>query len=46
MSKLQFVRAALGIAGTYRKYDSVDVVQHGGRKLVATGLHPRNPAVC
>ena len=29
----------LGIAGTYRKNDSVDVVyQVGGRRVVATGL--------
>ena len=42
MTKLQFVRAALGIAGTYGKHDSVDVIyEHEGRKLVATGLAPR-----
>jgi hypothetical protein len=29
----------LGIAGTYRRNDSVDVVyEHGGRRQVATGL--------
>jgi hypothetical protein len=29
----------LGVAGTYRKNDSVDVVyEYGGRKVVATGL--------
>lgn len=29
----------LGIAGTYRRHDSVDVVyQRGGRRAVATGL--------
>jgi hypothetical protein len=29
----------LGIAGTYRKNDSVDVVyEAGGRRVVATGL--------
>jgi hypothetical protein len=29
----------LGVAGTYRQNDSVDVVyQHDGRRLVATGL--------
>jgi hypothetical protein len=43
MSKLQLLRALLGIAGTYRKHDSVDVAfQHAGRRLVATGLAPRN----
>jgi hypothetical protein len=40
--KLGAVRWAsmfLGIAGTYRKNDSVDVVyQAGGRRVVATGL--------
>lgn len=30
----------LGIAGTYRQDDSVDVVyDRGGRRVVATGLH-------
>jgi hypothetical protein len=30
---------ALGIAGTYRKHDTVDVVYSvGGRRVVATGL--------
>jgi hypothetical protein len=34
----------LGIAGTYRKNDTVDVVYHsGGRRQVATGL-PFEPA--
>ena len=29
----------LGVAGTYRQNDSVDVVyEHGGRRVVATGL--------
>jgi hypothetical protein len=42
MSKLQLLRAALGIAGTYNKYDSVDVTfRAGGRNQVATGLQPR-----
>jgi hypothetical protein len=31
----------LGVAGTYRKHDTVDVVyQREGRKTVATGLTP------
>jgi hypothetical protein len=31
----------LGVAGTYRKHDSVDVVyERGGRKTVASGLTP------
>jgi hypothetical protein len=42
MTKFQFVRAALGIAGTYSKHDSIDVAyQRDGRNLVATGLRPR-----
>jgi hypothetical protein len=32
----------LGIAGTYRKHETVDVVyEHGGRREVATGLEPQ-----
>jgi hypothetical protein len=31
----------LGVAGTYRKHDSIDVVyERGGRKTVATNLKP------
>jgi hypothetical protein len=31
----------LGVAGTYRKHDSIDVVyRRGGQKTVATGLTP------
>jgi hypothetical protein len=31
----------LGVAGTYRKHDDIDVVyERGGRKVVATGLTP------
>lgn len=31
----------LGVAGTYRKHESVDVVYEiGGRRLVETGLRP------
>ena len=42
MSKLQLLRAALGIAGTYTKHDTIDIAyDHGGRKRVATGLLPR-----
>lgn len=36
---LRWTSIFLGIAGTYRKNDSIDVVyQVGGRKVVATGL--------
>ncbi len=42
--KLGFVRWTamwLGIAGSYRKHETVDVVyQAGGRRQVATGLQP------
>jgi hypothetical protein len=32
----------LGVAGTYRKHESVDVVyQRDGRRMVATGLRPQ-----
>jgi hypothetical protein len=33
----------LGVAGTYRKHETVDVVYESpdGRRLVATGLEPR-----
>jgi hypothetical protein len=42
MSRIQVALATLGIAGTYRKYDSLDVIYHrDGRRLVATGLKPR-----
>jgi hypothetical protein len=42
MSRIQLALATLGIAGTYRKYDSLDVIYHrDGRRLVATGLRPR-----
>lgn len=42
MTKFQFIRAALGIAGTYTKHDTIDIVyEHDGHKLVATGLKPR-----
>jgi len=43
--RLGFVRWAamwLGIAGSYRKHETVDVVyQAGGRRQVATGLQPQ-----
>lgn len=43
MTKLQLLRAALGIAGTYNTQDTIDIIyQHQGRRLVATGLTPRS----
>jgi hypothetical protein len=39
LGTLRWLSMFLGIAGTYRKNDSVDVVyQMGGRRVVATGL--------
>jgi hypothetical protein len=33
----------LGVAGTYRKHDTVDVVyKRDGRRMVATGLRPES----
>lgn len=38
---MRWLSMLLGIAGTYRKHDSVDVVYEvGGRRVVATGLRP------
>jgi hypothetical protein len=48
MTKLQLLRALLGIAGTYRKHDSVDVAyRHGGGTssrpaCPSAACHPRN----
>ena len=39
LGKLRWASMFLGVAGTYRQNDSVDVVyQAGGRRTVATGL--------
>jgi hypothetical protein len=39
LGAMRWASMFLGIAGTYRKNDSVDVVyQVGGRRVVATGL--------
>lgn len=41
LGPLRWLSMLLGIAGTYRRHDSVDVVYElGGRRLVATGLTP------
>lgn len=41
LGAIRWLSIFLGLAGTYRKHDSVDVVYElGGRKLVATGLAP------
>jgi len=45
MSRFQIAVAALGIAGTYKKFDSIDVVyERDGRRVVAAGLAPRAEA--
>lgn len=39
LGPLRWLSMLLGIAGTYRQNDSVDVVyERGGRRVVATGL--------
>jgi hypothetical protein len=39
----RWLSIVLGIAGTYRQNDSVDVVyERGGRRVVATGLRLRS----
>jgi hypothetical protein len=38
---LRWTSMFLGVAGTYRKHDTVDVVyERDGRRVVATGLRP------
>ena len=40
---LRWTSMFLGVAGTYRKHDSVDVVyEREGRRVVATGLTPES----
>jgi hypothetical protein len=41
LGKVRWTSIFLGVAGTYRKHDTVDVVyERDGRKVVATGLRP------
>jgi hypothetical protein len=41
LGKMRWTSMLLGVAGTYRKHDSVDVVYElDGRRKVATGLRP------
>jgi hypothetical protein len=43
LSKARWTSIFLGVAGTYRKHDSIDVVyERGGQKAVATGLTPES----
>ena len=41
LGALRWASMFLGVAGTYRKHDTVDVVyERNGRRVVATGLRP------
>ncbi|HEX2496237.1 MAG TPA: hypothetical protein VHK46_05325 [Gaiellaceae bacterium] len=41
---LRWASMFLGVAGTYRKHDTIDVVyERAGRRAVATGLRPLEP---
>jgi hypothetical protein len=43
LGAMRWTSMLLGVAGTYRKHDSVDVVyRRDGRRLVATGLRPES----
>lgn len=42
LGALRWASMFLGVAGTYRRHDTVDVVyERGGRRVVATGLKPK-----
>jgi hypothetical protein len=44
LGPLRWTSMFLGVAGTYRKHDTVDVVyERDGRRVVATGLRPEGP---
>jgi hypothetical protein len=41
LGAMRWTSMFLGVAGTYRKHDTVDVVyKRDGRRMVATGLRP------
>jgi hypothetical protein len=43
LGAMRWTSMLLGVAGTYRKHDSIDVVyKRDGRRLVATGLRPES----
>lgn len=43
LGAMRWLSMLLGVAGTYRKHESVDVTyERDGKRLVATGLKPRN----
>ena len=42
LGAMRWTSIFLGVAGTYRKHESVDVVyERDGRRMVATGLRPQ-----
>jgi hypothetical protein len=42
LGPIRWLSMLLGVAGTYRKHETVDVVYEvGGRRQVATGLQPK-----
>jgi hypothetical protein len=43
LGAMRWTRMLLGVAGTYRKHDSIDVTyERDGRRMVATGLKPES----
>jgi hypothetical protein len=43
LGAMRWTSMFLGVAGTYRKHDTVDVVyKRDGRRMVATGLRPNS----
>ena len=43
LGPVRWLSMLLGVAGTYRKHDTVDVVyERDGRRVVATGLRPES----
>lgn len=45
LGALRWISIFLGIAGTYRKHDTVDIIYtRDGERLVATGLQPKAQA--
>lgn len=45
LGPMRWLSMLLGVAGTYRKHESVDVVHESdGRRLVEAGLRPRDSA--
>jgi len=43
LGPIRWASMLLGVAGTYRKHDTVDVVyERDGRRVVATGLRPQS----